>query len=85
MLTIQFRIDDPAFPALSHATARIRKVPETSAGTFKGYVPEGARFFATVSHERPYSFEIQISTPAIPAVSVACQITWRVVPGIIER
>jgi len=34
-LTMQFRSDEPSFPALSLAVMRIMKVSETSAGTFK--------------------------------------------------
>jgi hypothetical protein len=32
-LTMQFRTEEPSFPALSLAVTRIMKVPDTSAGT----------------------------------------------------
>ena len=74
-LTIQLRTEEPSFPALSLAVTRIMKVPETSIGTLREYVPDFARFLATVSHVFPLSFENPISTPETPLVSVALQVT----------
>lgn len=34
-LTIQLRVDEPSFPALSLAVTRIMKEPEASAGTLR--------------------------------------------------
>jgi len=34
-LTMQFRSEEPSFPALSLAVTRIIKVPETSSGTLR--------------------------------------------------
>lgn len=34
-LTMQLRVEDPSFPALSRAVTRIMKVPEASLGTVR--------------------------------------------------
>jgi hypothetical protein len=73
--TIQLRTEDPSFPAESRAITRIMMVPEASAGTARVQAPDSPRFRATVSQLYPLSFETPISTPEIPPVSAALQMT----------
>jgi hypothetical protein len=55
--TIQLRVNEPSFPSLSHAVTRTIRVPETSEGTVRVYVPDFARLPAVVTQVLPLSFE----------------------------
>jgi hypothetical protein len=81
--TMQLRVADPSFPALSHAVTRIMKVPETSDGTVRGRVPDPLRFRAAVIQVIPASVEYETSTPAMALSSDELHSTSTISPVFI--